>query len=417
MEGNENNMESTTINRTHTIADVKTGIDILRETKFRVLNDSSIGLLVNQASVDKNIDHDIDILSKEKNFKLKSLFGPQHGLYGQTQDNMIEWTSFRDRSTGLPVYSLYGDHRRPTDEMLEGIDTLVVDLPDVGSRYYTFLWTAKLCMEACAQKRIRMIVLDRPNPIGGEIIEGPILDPDYMSFVGLSVLPIRHGMTIGELLAMINREEKIGCVLDVVKMRGWSREMWFDDTGLPWVIPSPNMPTPDTATVYPGGCLLEATNISEGRGTCRPFEIIGAPYVEPYAVVDEMNKWNPEGVVFRPLHFEPTYGKHNGKYCGGIQLHITDRYKFKPVKTFVIFISLVKKMYPDQFAWKKPPYEYEYEKMPIDILWGDSSLRESVDNMENPDNLFGKINMSAIEFRKLRRDYLMYDQEYRKLRR
>ncbi|MCD4784575.1 MAG: DUF1343 domain-containing protein [Candidatus Eremiobacteraeota bacterium] len=401
-------MKSTKDYGKYTETNTSSGIDILRETKFRILNDSSVGLLVNQATVDKNLDHDIDILLNEENFELKSLFGPQHGLYGQTQDNMIEWTGFRDRRTGLPVYSLYGNHRKPTDEMLEGIDTLVVDFPDVGTRYYTFLWTAKLCMEACAQKGIRMIVLDRPNPIGGEIIEGPMLDPEYKSFVGLSVLPVRHGMTMGELLAMINREEEMGCVLEVIKMQGWSREMWFDDTGLPWVIPSPNMPTIDTATVYPGGCLLEATNISEGRGTCRPFEIIGAPYIEPYAVVDKMKKWDIEGVILRPVYFEPTFGKHTGKYCGGIQLHITDRNKFRSVKTFAIFISLIKKMYPDQFAWKNPPYEYEYEKMPIDILWGDSSLRESVDNMKNPEELFKKMNISINNFRQTRKDYLLY---------
>jgi len=387
----------------------RTGIDVLRENRFRIIDGSKAGLLVNQASVDKNIEHDIDIMMNAENFELKSILGPQHGLYGQTQDNMIEWTGYKDPRTGLPIYSLYGNHRKPTDEMLEGIDTLIVDLPDVGSRYYTFLWTAKLCMEACAKKEIGMVVLDRPNPIGGEIIEGPMLDPCYRSFVGLSVLPIRHGMTMGELLNMINREEEIGCNLEIVKMQGWSREMWFDDTGLPWVIPSPNMPTPDTATVYPGGCLLETTNISEGRGTCRPFEITGAPYIDPYNLAGEIKKWNLPGVFFRPLYFEPTFSKYKGEYCGGIQLHVADRNIFQPVRTYVTLISTIKKMYPDKFAWKNPPYEYEYKKMPVDILWGDSSLRESVDNMENPEELFRKIETFTDEFRQKRKDYLLYE--------
>jgi len=388
---------------------IKTGIDILEEHNFRPLKGCSVGLLVNPASVNKNIEHDLDVLLRGKGFRLKALFGPQHGIYGNTQDNMIEWETFNDPRTGLPMYSLYGGTRKPTDEMLEGIDTLAVDLPDVGSRYYTFLWTAKLCLEACARRSIRMMVFDRPNPIGGEIIEGPSLNPEYRSFVGLSVIPIRHGMTMGELLLLINEKDKIGCNVEVLKMSGWGRGYWFDDLDLPWVLPSPNMPTLDAATVYPGGCLLEATNISEGRGTCRPFEIVGAPYIDAYGIVEEMNLMNLPGVIFRPAYFEPTFNKHRGEICGGFQMHITDREKFCPVKTIVFFISLVKKLYPDSFSWKNPPYEYEFDKMPIDVLWGDSSLRGTIDNGKELNELFEKMEFDRDNFRNERKEFLLYE--------
>lgn len=388
---------------------VKTGIDRIEEMEFEPVRGHKIGLLLNPASVNRKIEHALDIFLRGEGFQIVAIFGPQHGIYGHTQDNMIEWRGFMDERTGLPVHSLYGETRQPTERMLEGIDTLVVDLPDVGSRYYTFLWTAKLCMIACAERGIRVLVLDRPNPIGGQIIEGPTLHPWYRSFVGLSVLPVRHGMTMGELLNMINLEENIGCDLEIIKMEGWNRNLWFDDTGLPWVIPSPNMPVLKTANVYPGACLLEATNISEGRGTCRPFEIVGAPYINAHRIVEEMNKFCLPGVYLRPLYFQPTFGKHSGSLCGGFQMHITDRQEFRPVKTIITFISLVKKLYPGFFAWKSPPYEYEYVKMPIDILWGDSKLREIVDNEGDISCLFRKMEEDAEKFRLEREKYLFYD--------
>ena len=387
---------------------VKTGIDIIEEEGFKVLENHNAGLVVNPASVNKKLEHTVDILSRGKNFQLKALFGPQHGIYGNTQDNMIEWEGFTDPATGLPVYSLYGTHRKPTEEMLEGIDALVVDLPDVGARYYTFLWTAKLCVEACAEKNIKMILLDRPNPIAGNTIEGPSLDISFKSFVGLSPIPIRHGMTMGELLTLINKKENIGCNLVVVAVEGWSRNLWFDETDLPWILPSPNMPTLDTATVYPGGCLLEATNISEGRGTCRPFEIVGAPYINAREIVREMNSFNLPGVIFRPAHFEPTFNKHKGKICGGFHIHITDREKFSSVETIARFIYTVKKLHPNMFKWKEPPYEYEYDKMPIDILWGDDSLRNIVDSQGDIDELLKKAKEAGDAFTIERKEYLIY---------
>lgn len=390
---------------------VLTGLDVLEDMEFRQIKGSSIGLLVNQASVNSCLKHAADILHQAEGVELKKLFGPQHGIYGNTQDNMIEWEGFTDPQLGIPVYSLYGTHRKPISQMLEGIDTMIVDLPDVGSRYYTFVWTAKLCMEACAEHDIRMIVLDRPNPIGGKFIEGPYLDENYRSFVGLFRLPIRHGMTIGELLMMINKQEKIECQLEVIKMRGWKRDMWFEDTGLAWVMPSPNMPAVDTAIVYPGFCLLEGTNLSEGRGTCRPFEICGAPFIDAHKLVNRMNDFKIPGVFFRPTYFEPTFNIHAGNLCGGFQMHVTDRAQFRSVKAALAMLFAVKDLYPGFFAWKKPPYEYEYEKMPIDILWGDSTLRDALDSGASMEEFIGlqeKMFEDAADFKLRQKEHLFY---------
>ncbi|MCE1247660.1 MAG: DUF1343 domain-containing protein [Firmicutes bacterium] len=387
---------------------IKTGIDILEESGFAALQGSKVGLLVNPASVNRKIEHDVDIIRRGKGFELKALFGPQHGIYGHTQDNMIEWTGFEDKRTNLPVYSLYGEVRKPTDRMLEGIDTMLIDLPDIGTRYYTFLWSAKLVMEACAEKGIRVVVLDRPNPIGGEIIEGPTLQLFYRSFVGLSAIPVRHGMTIGELLVFINEKEEIGCKLEIIKTEGWKRNQWADDLDLPWVIPSPNMPTIESATVYPGGCLLEATNISEGRGTCRPFEIMGAPYINAHRITEEMNNHELPGLFLRPMYFQPTFSKHQGSLCGGFQMHITDREAVRSVKAFALFIYLTEKIYPGFFSWKSPPYEYEYDRMPIDILWGSPMLREIVEKQGNLNELFAKMEADEEAFAKEREPFLIY---------
>jgi uncharacterized protein YbbC (DUF1343 family) len=390
---------------------VYTGLDILEETDFQTLAGAKVGLLVNQASVNRNFIHSSDIFKNSDKYELKALFGPQHGIYGTTQANMIEWYDTVDNRSGIPVYSLYGNHRKPVPEMLKDIDTFVVDLPDIGSRYYTYLWTAKLCMEACAENNIRMVVLDRPNPIDGVTMEGPALDREFRSFVGLFEIPTRHGMTMGELLMLIKDAENIPCDLEIVKIRSWKRESYADQTEYPWVLPSPNMPTVDTAVVYPGFCLLEATNVSEGRGTCRPFEICGAPFIEAYEVVEQMNRFRLPGVIFRPTYFEPTFDKFKGETCGGFQMHITDREKFKPVRTCAAFLTAVKFLYPDKFRWTPPPYEYEEEKMPIDILWGNSSLRESLENSPEPgviDKLQQIMDKDMEKFRRLREKYLLY---------
>jgi uncharacterized protein YbbC (DUF1343 family) len=387
---------------------VLSGIDILVKKKFAPLRGASVGLLVNQASVDRALTPTAELFRNASGMKLKALFGPQHGIAGTTQDNMIEWESFREGTTSLPVYSLYGEVRKPTPEMLEGIDCFVIDLFDVGARYYTFLWSAFLAMQACAEKGIRVFVLDRPNPINGATVEGPLLDEGFLSFVGLYPLVMRHGMTIGEILSMIRAEKEIDVELHIMECQGWSRSMWFDETGLPWVMPSPNMPTMDTAAVYPGFCLLEGTTLSEGRGTTRPFELFGAPFVEPSALKADMEREKLPGVHMRAAFFEPTFQKHRGLTCGGVQLHVTDRRRFRSVLTAVAALKSLRRRYPDRWSWKEPPYEYEYDKLPFDILAGSETLRLQIES----DIPLGEISdgWKADEkaFLKRRRPYLLY---------
>ena len=361
------------------MAQVNTGLDRLAAEGFARLSGRRVGLLVHPASVDQRLRHAVLLMQEAGLVDLKTLFGPQHGILGQTQDNMIEWEGFTDRGSGLAVHSLYGEHRKPTAAMLEDLDVLVIDLQDVGARYYTFIWTMLLCMEACAEKGIQVVVLDRPNPIGGRRIEGTVLDPQYRSFVGLAPIPMRHGMTAGELAEFFARWLGLDLDLDVVWMEGWKRDMDFAATGLPWVLPSPNMPTVETAWVYPGGCLLEGTTISEGRGTTRPFEIFGAPFVDPDTLAGILTSWNLPGCRIRPLHFEPTFHKFAGEVCGGVQVHVTDTGIFEAVPTYTAAISAIRNLWPDDFGWKQPPYEYETEKLPIDILAGGESWREQVE--------------------------------------
>jgi uncharacterized protein YbbC (DUF1343 family) len=292
---------------------------------------------------------------------------------------MIEWEGFRDTATGLPVHSLYGATRQPTAAMLAGIDTLVIDLQDVGARVYTFIWTLLLCLQACARAGVRVVVLDRPNPLGGEVREGNLLDMGFVSFVGMAPIPIRHGLTIGELAVFFRRHFELDVDLEVAWMQGWRRSMWFDATGLPWVLPSPNMPTLETAIVYPGMVALEGTELSEGRGTTRPFELFGAPFIDPGALVARIDQHALPGVVFRPTFFEPTFQKHVRTLCGGVQLHVTDRDAFRSVRTMIAILAAVRALWPDELRWLEPPYEYETDKPPIDILAGGTWLREGVD--------------------------------------
>ena len=347
-------------------------IDHLREIWPRELRGTRIGALLHPASVNSKLEHTGRILEREngKLFRLAALFGPQHGFRGETQDNMIEWHSYEHPILHIPVYSLYGDHREPTTEMLRDLDAILIDLQDIGARYYTFIWTMFLCMRACEGAGVAVIVLDRPNPINGAVTEGPLLKPEYRSFVGMHPIPVRHGKTIGELATQFQHETFPDCALTVLPMKNWERAMWFDDTGLSWVMPSPNMPTLDTATVYPGMCLLEGTNISEARGTTRPFEIFGAPWIDPEAITNELNRRRLPGVHFREIFFQPTFQKFAGELCGGAQIHVLDRASFQPFATGVEVIRCIRRMYANYFQWKLPPYEYEYERLPIEVLLG-----------------------------------------------
>lgn len=332
-----------------------------------------VGAVLHAASVTAELRPTLSVLEEMNasgQISLSALFGPQHGFETTTQDNMIEWTGYRHPRLDIPVHSLYGEHREPTDEMLDGLDVLFVDLMDVGARYYTFIWTLLLCMKAAERAGISVVVADRPNPINGVTSEGqPQLD-DYLSFVGLHPIPIRHAMTIGEMAEMLKRERFPDVDLTVLPLSGWDREMFYDETGLPWTIPSPNMPTLDTAIVYPGMCLFEGTNVSEGRGTTRPFEIFGAPWIDSYSLTGDLNELKLPGVIFREASFEPGFQKFADEVCRGSWIHVTDRGCYEPVRTALTALQHLKETYCDHFRWKEPPYEYEYEKLPIEILCG-----------------------------------------------
>jgi uncharacterized protein YbbC (DUF1343 family) len=351
---------------------VQLPLDHLTELWPKKFRGACIGALLHPASVSSSLEHASRILERHKAdlFRLTAFFGPQHGFLGQTQDNMVEWKSYEHPRLHIPVYSLYGEHREPTAEMLAALDVLIVDLQDIGSRYYTFIWTLYLCMRACERCGVAVVVLDRPNPINGETTEGPVLNPNYKSFVGMHSLPVRHGRTIGELAQQFRNEAFPNCELSVLPIKNWDRAMWLDQTGLPWVMPSPNIPALDTAAVYPGMCLLEGTNVSEGRGTTRPFEIFGAPFIDTQKLCDELNASRLPGAFFRENYFQPTFHKFAGELCGGAQLHVLDRNSFRPFETGVEIIRAIRNLYPGQFKWKQPPYEYETEKLPIEILLG-----------------------------------------------
>ena len=388
---------------------MKTGLDQFEKKWPAELTGARTGLLVHPSSVNAKLEHAVDLFRKSRKVKLKALFGPQHGILGETQDNMVEWKGFKDKKSGLPVYSLYSETRKPASSMLKDIDVLVIDMQDVGSRYYTFIWTMELCMQACSELGISVVILDRPNPIGGKLTEGPALDIDYSSFVGLRPLTIRHGMTIGELGNYLKNEFYPSLDLHIIKMEGWKREMCFDETGLPWVMPSPNMPTLDTAIVYPGMCLLEGTNLSEGRGTTRPFEIFGADFIDPETLIKRLDRFKLPGVFFRPMSFEPTFHKHAGKLCGGVQMHVTNRDRFKAFKTGAAILKAMHELYPKKFKWNRPPYEYEKKKKPIDILAGTDRFSKEIESGKSLNHMEKWWDKERLEFnRKIRRKYLMY---------
>lgn len=372
------------------------------------LDGRRVGIVCNPASVGGDWRHIADRIAAHPGARLAALFGPQHGFRSDVQDNMIETPDATDEARRVPVYSLYGETREPTAEMLRGLDLLLVDLQDVGSRIYTFVYTMANCLKGAARHGVKVIVCDRPNPIGGAAVEGPMLVEGYESFVGQYPIPMRHGMTIGELARLFNERFGLGAELEVVPMDGWRRDMYFDETGLPWIMPSPNMPTPDSAIVYPGAVLLEGTNVSEGRGTTRPFELVGAPWAvaEPFAAA--MNRLELPGVYFRPVVFEPTFQKHANTACGGCQIHVLDRRAFRPVETGVALIAAFRASDPARFRWRDPPYEYETQKLPIDILAGSCTLRHTIDAGASARTIAAGWTEAVEAFDRVRREFLLY---------
>lgn len=387
---------------------VRHGVERLLAGEADHLRSESLGLIVHPASVTWNLTHSADALV-EAGFRVRALFGPQHGARGDKQDNMIESGHYTDPVTCLPVHSLYSEVRKPQAAMLDGLDAVLFDLQDVGVRVYTFVWTMALAMEACAEEGVRFVVLDRPNPIGGVKREGPVLRAGFESFVGLHPIPLRHGLTCGELARWLNEERGIGCELEVIRCDGWRRWMTWVDTGLPWVMPSPNLPTVDSCDVYPGMVLVEGTNLSEGRGTTRPFELFGAPYLDPQALAEMLGSALGPGAALRPCHFQPTFQKHAGLLCGGGQLHVNDRDRFEPVRSAVELLVAVRSLAPAAFAWRPPPYEYEKEVMPIDILWGHDGLRTGIDAGESAEQILVGVDQEVEEFLAEVDPFLLYE--------
>jgi uncharacterized protein YbbC (DUF1343 family) len=375
------------------------------------LRGQRVGLISNPASVDHRLLHIVDLMLADRAIDLVALFGPQHGFRSDVQDNMIE-SPHAEFETGakkrVPLYSLYSDTREPTAEMLRGIDALVIDLQDIGTRIYTYMYTMANCMRAARTHGVKVIVCDRPNPIGGIELEGITLEAGNESFVGQFAIPTRHGLTMAELARLFNEHFRIGADLEVVTMEGWQRPMHWDETALPWVMPSPNIPTLDSALVFPGTVHLEGTNASEGRGTTRPFELVGAPWVAAEAFASRLNARGLPGAYFRPVVFEPTFQKHARIACGGCQIHVLDRQAFRPVLTGMAIIDEIRAADPASFAWKPPPYEYEQAKVPIDVIAGSSSFRDAIDAGERAEAIAARWDASLAEFRDLRQPYLLY---------
>jgi uncharacterized protein YbbC (DUF1343 family) len=386
---------------------VLSGLDVLLGRLRTLLGGQSLGLLCHPASVTADLTPAAEALMRVKGVKLRRLFAPEHGITGAAQDLVLVGHE-KDPLTGLPVMSLYGRRLDPDPRALERLDALIVDLQDVGARYYTYNWTMALAMKAAARVNLPVIVLDRPNPLGGERLEGNWPEAGWSSFVGLYPLPIRHGMTMGELAGYLNDAHALGCDLTVVPMLGWRRGMAWEDTGLPWVAPSPNMPTPDTARVYPGGCLVEGTNLSEGRGTTRPFEWVGAPYLDGPRLARALERRGLPGVRFRPVGFEPAFHKWKSQRCGGVQIHVTDAARFKPFAAYLALIAEARRQAPRHFRWRKPPYEFERVRLPMDLLCGGPGIRRALESGVPITRLETSWRPDLVRFARERRPYLLY---------
>jgi len=368
-------------------AHVQTGLENFIASPPEAILGHRLGLLCNPASVDRNFSHATEVIHAALPGQLTALYSPQHGFFAEKQDNMIESDHLTDPLLKIPVFSLYGETRMPGKEMFDPIDILLIDLQDAGTRVYTFIYTMSYCMEAAGRFGKKVIVLDRPNPISGVTVEGNCLCPDCASFVGRYPLPMRHGLTIGELSLLFNRHYGIGCDLEVIPMKGWKRGMYFQDTGLPWVAPSPNLPTPVSAMVYPGQVLWEGTNISEGRGTTQPFEVFGAPFADTEKMLAVLGGNQVPGAILRRHIFEPTANKWKGIPCKGFQIHITDPHQYSPYITTLRLLQTVIFLCKDSFKWKSPPYEYEFERLPADLIIGSGEIRKRIENFDKIEDI------------------------------
>jgi uncharacterized protein YbbC (DUF1343 family) len=387
---------------------VKLGLDKILSERADGLKNLRVGLICNQASVNHQFQHAADLFQENERINLVKLFGPQHGIRGDVQDNMVETAHAVDRATNLPIYSLYSETREPTEEMLSGLDAVVFDLQDVGCRVYTFIYTMANAMIACAKFGKKMFVLDRPNPIGGAVVEGNTLEKGHESFVGQYPIPMRHGLSVGEIAKLFNSEFDINCQLEVITMDGWERENFYDETDAPWVMPSPNIPAVDTTIVFPATVFFEGTQVSEGRGTTRPFEIVGAPYIDAKKYADALAALKLSGVYFRPTNFLPTFQKHAGKTCGGVFVHILDREAFEPVITGLAMVKTVFDLYPSEFRWKNPPYEYVFDRNPFDVIAGTEKIRRMIEQGKSIKDIKLSWKKDVEHFKDLREKYLLY---------
>ena len=387
---------------------VQTGLEQLIDKPQRWIGDERIGLLCNPASVDRQVTHARTLIHQAFPSKLKALYSPQHGFFAEKQDNMIESQDMLDPVLQIPVFSLYGQSRVPSAQMFAPIDVLLVDLQDVGTRVYTFIYTLSYCLEAAAKYGVRVLVLDRPNPINGIDVEGNPLASDCKSFVGRFPIPMRHGLTIGELAVLFNDHFHIGCDLGVIPMNGWKRSMLFTETGLPWIAPSPNLPTPMSTMVYPGQVLWEGTDVSEGRGTTQPFELFGAPYIDVAKITSVLEATDIPGVMLRPVVFEPTSNKWRETPCNGFQIHVMNPLRYRPYKTTLHLLRAIIAEHHEEFKWKPPPYEYEYERLPIDLIIGNRSIRERLENLEPINSIEASWQHELDQFEKISRRFHLY---------
>lgn len=389
---------------------VRTGLEVLRQQEFAVLRGLAVGLVTHPAAVDAEFRHVSGTLREASGVRLAALFGPEHGWLGEAQD-LAGVRARRDAGSGLPVYSLYGETEaslHPTEEQLRGLDALVIDLQDAGSRYYTFQSTMLHCLEAASRHRLLTVILDRPNPLGGLAVEGPALQPAFASFVGPHPSVTRHGLTLGELARLYQAERGLTGELRIIPCEGWRREMDWDQTGLPWVLPSPNLPTVETAFVYPGQCLLEGTNLSEGRGTTRPFELCGAPGVDPAGLCRLLDEEHLPGVAFRPAWFRPTFHKFAGQTCGGLQLHVLDRQTFRPVRTGLSVLAALRQLAGESFDWRREPYEFVVDRLAIDLLCGSERERRALEAGQSAQSIARAWEAEEEAFRLRRQPYLLY---------